>query len=254
MPGSSSSSPSRQPRARRDNSPAVLPRAVDRHGTRTCAGCGQRVEDGREVLVRIVFGPDGDLAVDSGEGTFGRGAYVHPVLACVTRGGDKGVARRQPRPEGDGSQDHPRKAAVTIGGEPLSAASLRAAVSDAYRRRLLGLVAAARRGRSIAIGADAACAALASGEAKLVVVATDAAAAASRTEVREAVAAGRAASWGSKVQLGELVDGGREDGVAVVAFLDPRIAAAVRDAVHVVDGLRSSGACPPGAAASGPRS
>lgn len=249
MPGSSSSSPTRQPRARRGDPAAASPGVVDRHRTRTCAGCGQRVEDGRDVLVRIVFGPDGELAIDSGEGTFGRGAYVHPVLACVTRGGDKGVARRALRPEGDA----PRMP-LSIGGEPLSAASLRAAVADAYRRRLLGLVTAARRGRSIAIGADAACAALASGEAKLVVVATDAAAAASRTEVRDAIAGGRAASWGTKLDLGELVDGGREDGVAVVAFLDPRIAAAVRDAVHVVDGLRTSGADASGPRASGPRS
>ncbi len=197
------------------------------------------------MLVRLVFGPDGDVAIDSGEGTFGRGTYVHPILECVKRGGDKGVARRAPRAEGEASEREARSPA-TIAGEPLTSSSLGTAVSAAYRRRLLGLVAAARRGRSIAIGADAACAALGSGAAVMVLVATDAAAAADRTEVRSAVAAGRAAAWGTKVELGELVDGGREEGVAVVAFLDASIAAAVRDAVHVVDGLRPVVAPSPG--------
>lgn len=200
------------------------------------------------MLVRLVFGPDGELAIDSGEGTFGRGTYVHPVPACVQGAGAKGVARRRPRPapvapdaprDVDAPKDEPTTpVALTIGGEPLSASSLRDAVAAAYRRRLGGLVHAARRARTLAVGSDAACAAIGAGDAALVIVANDAAAAADRSEVRAAIAAGRAVSWGSKSELGELVGGGREDGVAVVAILDRRIAAAMRDAVHVVDGLR----------------
>lgn len=208
------------------------------------------------MLVRLVFGPDGELAIDSGEGTFGRGTYVHPVPECVRGAGAKGVARRRPKspaPDAAAVQAAPpapaehaatgggeptTPVALTIGGEPLSASSLRDAVAAAYRRRLGGLVHAARRARTIAVGSDAACAAIGAGDAALVIVANDAAAAADRSEVRAAIAAGRAVSWGSKSELGELVGGGREGGVAVVAILDRRIAAAMRDAVHVVDGLR----------------
>lgn len=210
---------------------ATPDKAAPPHGTRTCSGCGQKVEGGRDVLVRLVFGPEGELAIDSGEGAFGRGVYVHPIASCVKVAGSRGLARRRPR---DGDMEEP----LTIDGLPLSTESLRDAVTAAYQRRLGGLFGAARRTRTVVFGADAVCAALGSGEAALVLVAADAAAAADRTEVRAAIAAGRAASWGTKRELGELLGGGREDGVGVAAFLDGRIAAAVRDAVHVVDGLR----------------
>lgn len=234
------------PRGGRGGSrPADLPPAGS-HRVRTCAGCGRRVEGGRDVLVRLVFGPDGELAVDSGEGSFGRGTYVHPSVDCVRAAGARGVARRRPAVDrsGDGQGAAGGGSPLTIDGEPLSAASLAGAITSAYRRRLGGLAHAARRARAMAVGSDAACAAIGGGDAALVVVAHDAAAAADRSEVRAAIAAGRAVSWGSKRELGELVGGGREDGVAVVAILEPRIAAAMRDAVHVVDGLRGLVAAP----------
>jgi predicted RNA-binding protein YlxR (DUF448 family)/ribosomal protein L7Ae-like RNA K-turn-binding protein len=214
--------------------------ASDDH-VRTCAGCGRRVPDGRDVLVRVVFGPDGAIAVDSGEGSFGRGAYVHPSVDCVRVGGARGLARRRPRPTaGSTTEDAPPRPleGLTIDGEPLTAESLRRSVVAAYQRRLAGLFAAARRARSVVHGADACCAAIASGESAVVVVAVDAAAAADRTEVRAAVAAGRAVAWGTKQELGELAGAGREDGLAVIAILDARIGLAARDAVHVMDTLR----------------
>lgn len=228
---------------------------VASEGARTCAGCGRRVAGGRDLLVRVVFGPAGAIAIDGGEGAFGRGAYVHPSVDCVRVGGARGLARRRPRrPDAGPSVDGARLDAIvaqaseepapkpldglTVDGEPLTSESLRAAVVAAYKRRLGGLFSAARRARSVVHGADACCSAIASGEAAVVVVATDAAAAAERTEVRTAIGAGRAVAWGSKQELGELADAGREEGLAVVAILDARIGLAARDAVRVMDALR----------------
>jgi len=208
-------------------------------GARTCAGCGRRVEHGRDVLVRVVFGPAGAIAVDGGEGSFGRGAYVHPSVDCVRVGGARGLSRRRPKSEAPrAGEDCAPLEGLTLDGEPLRAESLRAAVVAAYKRRLMGLFSAARRSRSVVHGADACCAAIAAGEAAVVVVATDAAAAADRTEVRAAIAAGRAVAWGTKQELGELADAGRQEGLAVVAILDARIGLAARDAVRVMDTLR----------------
>jgi len=195
------------------------------------------------LLVRVVFGPGGAIAIDGGEGSFGRGAYVHPAVECVRVGGARGLARRRPKvhaPAADESSapDPAPLDGLTIDDAPLTAESLRAAVVSAYRRRLEGLFSAARRARSVVHGADACCAAIAAGEAAVVVVATDAAAAANRTEVRAAVSAGRAVAWGTKQELGELADAGREEGLAVVAILDPRIGLAAGDAVRVMDTLR----------------
>lgn len=209
-------------------------------GVRTCAGCGRRVPGGRDLLVRVVFGPEGAIAIDGGEGAFGRGAYVHPAVECVRIGGARGLARRRgPRRDEPAADGAPKPLeGLNIDGAPLTSESLRAAVVAAFKRRLGGLFSAARRARSVVHGADACCAAIAAGEAAVVVVATDAAAAASRTEVRAAVAQGRAVAWGTKQELGELADAGRQDGLAVVAILDPRIGLAARDAVRVMDTLR----------------
>ncbi len=224
---------------------------------RTCAGCGRRVPGGRDVLVRVVFGPSGAIAIDGGEGSFGRGAYVHPAVECVRIGGARGLSRRRPRRAAASPDGRPPAGSIggsaavaadepaprpleglTLEGADLTSESLRAAVVAAYKRRLLGLFSAARRARSVVHGADACCAAIAAGEAAVVVVATDAAAAANRTEVRAAVAAGRAVAWGTKQELGELADAGREEGLAVIAILDARIGLAARDAVQVMDTLR----------------
>ena len=47
---------------------------------RTCVGCRERA--GRATLLRVVVA-DGALAVDPGRRMPGRGASVHPDLACV---------------------------------------------------------------------------------------------------------------------------------------------------------------------------
>ncbi len=48
---------------------------------RTCVGC--RGQAPRRALVRLVRGPDGLVGLDPTGRAPGRGAYLHPDLACV---------------------------------------------------------------------------------------------------------------------------------------------------------------------------
>ncbi|WP_437730987.1 DUF448 domain-containing protein [Sorangium sp. So ce1335] len=211
---------------------------------RTCVGCGERVgvDDARGVrpLVRLILGPGGVIAVDPGDGGFGRGAHVHPRRDCLAAAVTRGLARAAkgrvhaivgsvgPGAEGAGDQAAP-------GAEPLTAASLARAIREATERRIQGLVRSAVRSQHAAIGADAVVGSCARGEAALVIVACDAAAGADLPEVQRAIAEGRAVAWGSKQALGALAGGPRERGVAVMAISSASIAAAVASAVHVVD-------------------
>jgi predicted RNA-binding protein YlxR (DUF448 family)/ribosomal protein L7Ae-like RNA K-turn-binding protein len=201
--------------------------------TRTCVGCGERVEvTARVSLVRLILGPEGEVAVDPGDGGFGRGAHVHPRPDCLAKAVQRGLAKAAKG----------RVHSVSSGeGElaPLRPDTLAAAIKAAMDRRVEGLLAAAVRSRQVALGADAVTGACARGEAALVVVACDAAAAADLAEVRRAISEGRAVSWGTKLSLGALFGGGeaaRPSGVGVVALTSSRIGAAVREAIHIADG------------------
>jgi len=204
--------------------------------------------------VRIVIGPNGQIAVDAGKHSAGdastgagRGAYVHASHACVRGAAQRGLARAA-------------RAEPLLDGERVTGASLAAAICDAYARRACGLLGAAKRSRSLEVGADAVTICGRSGEASLIVVAADAAQAASLTEVRRAIAEGRAAVWESKSSLGEIVRGQpTESGVGVVAVTDTRIAAALRETLTIVASLAivaspSIGSSPTGGSslASGP--
>lgn len=211
---------------------------------RTCVGCGERVgvDDvrGARPLVRLILGPGGVIAVDPGDGGFGRGAHVHPQKDCLSAAVARGLARAAKGrvhaivgaagkgAEGAGDQ-------ATHGVEPLTTVSLARAVREATERRLQGLIRAAVRCQSAAIGADAVVGSCVRGEAALVLVACDAAAGADLPEVRRAVAEGRAVAWGSKLGLGALAGGPHERGVAVMAISAAPIAAAIANAAHVVD-------------------
>ncbi|WP_437586488.1 DUF448 domain-containing protein [Sorangium sp. So ce1000] len=211
---------------------------------RTCVGCGERVgvDDvrGARPLVRLILGPGGVIAVDPGDGGFGRGAHVHPQRDCLSGAVARGLARA--------AKGRVHAIVGTVGGgaegaggeavqgvEPLTAVSLARAIREAMERRLEGLVRTAVRSQSAAIGADAVAGSCVRGEAALVLVACDAAAGADLPEVRRAVADGRAVAWGSKQALGALVGGPRERGVAVMAISSASIAAALANAAHVVD-------------------
>jgi predicted RNA-binding protein YlxR (DUF448 family)/ribosomal protein L7Ae-like RNA K-turn-binding protein len=195
---------------------ASVTRGPRKEPTRTCAGCGRR--EAPEALVRVVV-LDGELAVDLAGGSFGRGAHVHPSPGCLAKASAGGFARAfKSRVRAD-------------------AAELAAQIAGAEDRRMAGLLLAARRARKIALGADAARAALAAHDDAWIVVATDAGTIASQPFVANAVRGGRAVAWGTKERLGSLLGGGE---VAVAVVIDPRIGremgSATRTAVAVTGG------------------
>ncbi|WP_437574323.1 DUF448 domain-containing protein [Sorangium sp. So ce887] len=238
----------------------------ERGRVRTCVGCGERVgvDDvrGARPLVRLILGPGGVVAVDPGDGGFGRGAHVHPQRDCVAAAVARGLARAAkgrvhailgnsgPGAEGAGDQAAP-------GAEPLTAVSLARAIREATERRLQGLIRAAVRSQSVAIGTDAVVGSCERGEAALLLVACDAPAGADLPEVRRAIAEGRAVAWGTQQVLGSLAGGPRERGVAVMAIFSASLAVAVAHAAHVVDACarieRGEGAAEGGRGSSGRR-
>lgn len=212
------------------------PAAAGKARVRTCVGCGERTDVGAQPhpsapalpLVRLILGPDGSIAVDPGDGGFGRGAHVHPRPDCLAKAVQRGLPR----------VTRGRAEAVHVepeGTAPLRVEALARAVRQAVERRVEGLLRAATRTRAVAVGADAVSGACARGEAELVVVACDAAAGAELPEVRRAVAAGRAAAWGTKAALGSIAGGRREHGVALLAVTSGRIAAAAAEAIRIAD-------------------
>lgn len=58
--------------------------AAKRVPVRTCCGCGRK--SGKRDMVRIVRGPDGDVAVDPTGRASGRGAYLCEDQACWEAG------------------------------------------------------------------------------------------------------------------------------------------------------------------------
>src|SRR4051812_19301291 len=113
------------------------------HGrARTCVGCGERVDlaSGSALdLIRLVFGPAGEVAVDARGGAFGRGAHVHARRPCLERAVPRGLSRAIKGKVG---------VVVTEGGPAaLTVESLAQAIQDAVDRRIEGLVAAAARSR-----------------------------------------------------------------------------------------------------------
>jgi hypothetical protein len=180
-------------------------RTEPKRSLRTCAGCGKHAAP--EALVRVVLDPSsGELAVDLGRSSFGRGAHVHPAAPCVTRASRGGFARVF-------------KTKVSSTPEAIGRG-----IVEGADRRIEGLLGGAKRGKLLAIGADAVTDALKEGKAALVVVAADAAAAAALPEVQKAVVAGKAIAWNDKARLGALF--GRDE-VAVVAVLHEGVAAEI---------------------------
>jgi predicted RNA-binding protein YlxR (DUF448 family)/ribosomal protein L7Ae-like RNA K-turn-binding protein len=233
--------------------------------TRTCVGCGVRHvaaargptprrpaaatagtvdahPDCADDLVRLVLGPEGEIAVDARGGAFGRGAHVHARPVCLERAVKGGLARSTKG-----------KALAVLGADgtrhPLQTGSLARAIQEAMDRRIEGLFAAAVRSRQLTFGADAVTGALQRQEAELIVVARDAAEAAELNEVRRAVAEGRAVAWGDKPCLGRMVTLGKtraadQDAasVAVVAILSRPIAEALQQAVRIADACAGTAA------------
>ena len=195
--------------------PASDQRKTRSHPERTCVGCGKHAHPSE--LVRLVVSPDGEVAVDLAGGHFGRGAYVHPSLACVS-GAGKGLCRSL-------------HANIVVHPEDLARQ-----ITEGVERRIWGLLSSAVRSRQVAAGSDSVSKALAEGSAPLVIVACDAAAAASVSSVVRAVAEGRAIAFGTKDGLGALF---ARPEVGVLAITSAPLAAAIRAAAAVAIGIPS---------------
>jgi predicted RNA-binding protein YlxR (DUF448 family) len=183
---------------------------------RTCVGCGK--VDAREHLVRVVLGPEGEIVFDLAGGAFGRGAHVHPAIACLDKAASKGLSRSF--------------------GEAVrcDAAALCQMLVDAADRRIEGLLNSAARSGVAVIGFEAVDAALARDELVLAVVARDAGGCASSRSIQQAVAQGRAIAWGTKAVLGSLA---QRDQVSVLGIRSAKIGAAVVMTCRAADGARS---------------
>jgi predicted RNA-binding protein YlxR (DUF448 family) len=191
-------------------SPEISPKT----NARTCVGCGK--PDARDVLVRVVAA-DEQVVVDLAGGSFGRGAHVHPAPACIEAACRHGFSKAFKR------------------SMKMDAKALAEQIGAAADRRIEGLILGARRAGHLAMGADAAAAALDEG-AELLVVAADAGTVASRAVFTRAVGDGRAVVLSNKARLGALL--GREE-IAVFAVTQAGIAAELRRVRAFADRARS---------------
>jgi predicted RNA-binding protein YlxR (DUF448 family) len=190
-------------------------------GTRTCVGCGARVERAavRRELVRLVLVPREDGAFDvvadiSGSAT-GRGAWVHVRQSCLQAAAKKGLAR------------------AARGAVKVSVPALEQQIRSAALRRARSLLRSARSAGRLAVGSTEVTEASASGKSVLLVVANDAAAAAKLPAVIGALGAGEALAWGTKDELSAAIASPRP--VAVIAICDHGIAGAFHHAVSVAE-------------------
>ncbi len=190
---------------------APCPTRVERVAPlRRCVGCGQSAP--QSELVRVVLGPEGEIAVDLAQRAFGRGAWLHARPVCVTRAAPRGLSRAF-------------KCQVALRPEALLEA-LRAAAL----RRAGGLLIAASRAGQLVVGTDAATRAWQAGRVCLLVVSEDARAASHCPLAAEAASAGRAVRFGTNEALGAWLGRGP---TALVAVLDDGLARALSRALGV---------------------
>lgn len=181
--------------------------AAPKSSTRTCVGCGGK--GAPEGMVRVILSPSGEVAVDLAEGSFGRGAHVHP--GCIAKACKGGFAKSF-------------KTKVVVDEE-----SLRTQLRESAERRIVGLLLGARRAKHLAIGTEAACEALAKGA--YAVVASDAGSVVRRSEVERAVREGRAVSFGDKQTLGQMMS---MDEVALLAISNEAIGEQVKRCMELM--------------------
>jgi predicted RNA-binding protein YlxR (DUF448 family) len=177
----------------------------EKRTARSCVGCG--VRDDRAAMVRVSIA-GGEVIFDAlfhRGGGLGRGAHVHPRAACLAKA-PRGLARAF-------------KTSVNV-----DSAELGRRLSEACDRRMVGLLLAARRTGSLAIGADAGRSAL-TGGAPLAIVAVDAGSVRESIEVELAISEGRAIAWKTKSDLGGLLG---EEAVALCAVRHGGIASQLK--------------------------
>jgi hypothetical protein len=168
-------------------------------------GCGLR--DDRAAMVRLTIA-GGEVVFDAlfrRGGGMGHGVHLHPRAGCIA-GAPRGLARAF-------------KTDVRI--DP---AEIGQRLVITCETRMVGLLLAARRLRALAIGADAANAALSAG-APLAIVAADADSARKGPHVQQAIVTGRAIAWKTKCHLGGLLG---EKAVAICAVRHAGIASELK--------------------------
>jgi predicted RNA-binding protein YlxR (DUF448 family) len=149
---------------------------------RTCVGCGLR--DAAAAMVRLVVAED-EVVFDLAGGAFGRGAHLHARPECIEKA--------------------PRGLARTFKRDPkVDVRGLAERLVAACDRRMAGLMLAARRTNSLAVGTDASLEAFRRG-APLLLVAVDGGNIAQSLEVQGAIVEGRAIAWKTKNELGGLL-------------------------------------------------
>ncbi|MFO0560506.1 MAG: DUF448 domain-containing protein [Polyangiales bacterium] len=172
---------------------------------RTCVACRAVVD--RAELVRLIEGPDGQIAVDAKGSNGGRGAWVHPSRACIATAAKRHAAERS----------------LKVNVRAVDADALVAQARDGFARRATGLLSNAFRARSIAAGSDVVEQAVNEGRAALLVVARDAGdTTRSRAETLAATKGVSLRAFGSRAELGALFGRGE---VAIAAVLEPRVGA-----------------------------
>ena len=190
-------------------------------GSRLCAGCRQH--DEREVLLRLVLAGDPPQIVpDVARGAGGRGVSVHATRRCLEQAVRSGALKRGLRA---GSS------AAGGGWVDTSADELASWAAGQYARRFEGLLTAAARSGSAAVGSERVRDAVAQRRAELLVLANDAGEGQQDLQRTVERLGGRCALYGDKAGLGRLF--GRE-WVAVVAITDPAIAEAARAALRCI--------------------
>jgi uncharacterized protein len=162
--------------------------------------------------VRLVLGPDGDVAPDLAGGAFGRGAWVHPRAACLEGAVRGGLSRGLKVPL------------------KTSAAELLRLVASAAVRRTTSLLQAAQRANRAVLGTAALEEAERDGRVELLVLASDAKASAELSAVRRLAERGRVRLFKTKAELGAAF--GRDE-LALVGLLSPDLSREVSRMISV---------------------
>lgn len=190
---------------------------------RLCVGCGKH--DDADNMMRVVLGPDGQVAVDIARRAQGRGAHLHARHACLKAaisGGFSRSFRTRVRCEMTGLLDQIARVAA---------------------RRMAGLLYSAQVSGCLVVGRQAVESALSLGRVDLVLVPCDqdgdhdgvqAAARGGGNALRAAIGAGKAVCWGTKSELGAAL--GRGD-VAVVGICSPSFAQAIGGLCRMLDAV-----------------
>lgn len=194
--------------------------AREKPSRRMCAGCGQRT--GAEDLVRLVIGPAAPfVAVDLGRKLGGRGVSVHPTKACVRSAAMRGGLAKALRGVAE--------------VEPESVVRM---IVAQLEQRALGLLSAAARKRSLALGGEAVRAALQANKGDLLIRAKDSRGRGDEL-ARAATALGCATvTWGTKASLG---DAFTRSELGVLLVLDRGIARAVLVCLSHIEALSEDG-------------